>query len=81
MLKKGDRIQVKASESLGTPAVMGTIRSVEAAIGEGLPAAGLNYYIVHCDGDAPEWSGPVALDGTVMSDMPGNSLMPRMRQV
>lgn len=55
-LKTGDRIKVKASKSLGTPAVMGTIVDVDDEC-----------YQVHCDGDDAEWYGPVAEDGCVMS--------------
>ena len=55
-LTAGDRIQVKAHEVLGTPAVMGTVREVTAS-----------HYVVHCDGDEPEWTGPVSFEGEVLS--------------
>ncbi len=54
-LSPGDRIQVLASAVLGTDAVMATVLSVESF-----------GYIVHCDGDAPEWNGPVDFLGNVL---------------
>jgi hypothetical protein len=58
-LNVGGRLLVKASEFLGTPAAMATVREV---IDVG--------YIVHIDGDAPEWYGAVAFDGTVLIESP-----------
>lgn len=55
--KVGDRIAVKASECLGTPEAMGTIVEVEAT-----------HYVVHIDGDDPEWAGPVTFEGEVLID-------------
>lgn len=57
--QKGGRILVKADEILGTPAVMGTIRQVSAKC-----------LIVHCDGDAPEWDGPVDHEGNIIHGWP-----------
>jgi len=54
-LNIGDRIQVKANEVLGTDAAMGTIREIQA-----------NHYVVHIDGDLPEWDGPVSFEGEVL---------------
>jgi hypothetical protein len=63
-LHLGDRIQVKASEFLGTPAAMGTVVEV-TDFG----------YQVHIDGDDPEWYGPVAVDGTVLIERPDGSVV------
>lgn len=54
-LHPGDRIRVKADRVLGTPAAMGTIVEV-TDFG----------YLVHIDGDDPEWYGPVTVDGTII---------------
>ncbi len=59
LLKAGQRITVNECDWLGTPEVMGTIRKVYK-----------EHYIVHCDGDDPEWEGPVSFDGDVICDMP-----------
>lgn len=63
-LKIGDRIVVKASKVLGTPEVGGTIQKVCD-----------DHYIVHCDGDEPEWNGPVAHDGTVLVNHPSGKFV------
>jgi len=55
-LKVGARIKVLAHEVLGTPEAMGTVLEVNE-----------NHYIVHIDGDDPEWFGPVSLDGEVLA--------------
>jgi hypothetical protein len=51
----GERICVKADPILGTPAAMGTIVEVLD-----------NSYLVHIDGDDPEWFGPVSLNGEIL---------------
>lgn len=53
----GDRIVVKADAVLGTDEAMGTILEVEAT-----------HYVVHIDGDAPEWFGPVSFEGEVLQE-------------
>lgn len=58
-LSEGDRITVKANDVLGTDETMGTVRQVHEA-----------HYIVHIDGDEPEWDGPVSHDGEVLCEMP-----------
>jgi hypothetical protein len=55
----GDRLEVKASAFLGSPAAMGTIVEV-CDFG----------YQVHIDGDDPEWFGPVDVDGNVLLESP-----------
>jgi hypothetical protein len=57
----GERIQVLADKVLGTDAVMGTILEVNNK---------QRHYIVHCDGDDPEWAGPVNEDGHVLCEIP-----------
>jgi hypothetical protein len=55
----GDRLLVNASEFLGTPAAMSTVVEV-TDFG----------YLVHVDGDEPEWFGPVDFDGNVLIESP-----------
>lgn len=55
----GERIRVKADKVLGTPEAWGTIMAVCD-----------NHYIVHIDGDRPQWNGPVSFEGEVMTDQP-----------
>jgi hypothetical protein len=55
----GDRLLVKASEFLGTPAAMSTVVEV-TDFG----------YLVNIDGDEPEWFGPVTFDGDVLIERP-----------
>ena len=55
--KPGDQIIVKENKILGTPEAKATIRSVE------------DYgYIVHVDGDDPEWDGPIDFEGNVLCE-------------
>lgn len=58
-LKRGDRIKVQADEVLGTDEAMATVKEVYKW-----------GYIVHIDGDDPEWDGPIDFDGNVLQDMP-----------
>jgi hypothetical protein len=54
-LNVGDRLLVQASAFLGTLAEMSTVVEV-TDFG----------YIVHIDGDSPEWNGPVDTEGHVL---------------
>ena len=56
---KGDRIKVLAHPILGTPESMATILTVESY-----------GYIVHIDGDAPGWFGPINFEGVVLQEGP-----------
>jgi hypothetical protein len=58
-LPVGGRLLVQASAFLGTPAEMSTVVEV-TDFG----------YIVHIDTDAPEWTGPVDVDGNVLLHHP-----------
>lgn len=57
--EKGDRIKVLAHPVLGTPEAMATILTVESW-----------GYIVHIDGDAPGWFGPISKEGEVLQEGP-----------
>ncbi len=58
-LHVGDRLLVKASAFLGTPEAWATVLW-------GIKGG----YMVHIDGDDPDWYGPVDLDGTVLIELP-----------
>lgn len=63
MYEPFDRMWVKASKVLGTPETVATVIAVTD-----------DFLMVICDDDT-DWVGPVALDGTVLTDMPGGELV------
>jgi len=57
MKKIGDKIEIQANEILGTPEAMATVKEV-CDFG----------YMVHIDGDDPDWTGPVDFNGNVLCE-------------